>query len=95
MNLLPSLAKRVQRLGQLVLDPCYVAPGESVILPKVDRAVRTVQIEESLTSLSDHVNMGGEVVVKIDDHAQARKFEDCGQIYPTIFPSAWDIKLQV
>jgi hypothetical protein len=84
----------MQRLGQFVLDPCYVAPGESVILAKLDRAVRTVQIEESLTSWPDHVNMGGAVIVEIDNHAQAREFEDCGQIYPTIFPSAWDIKLQ-
>jgi hypothetical protein len=94
MNSLPNLAKRVQRFGQLVLDPCYVAAGESVVLPKLDRAVRAVQIEESLASSPDHVNTGRAVVVEIDNHAQARKSEYCRQIYSTIFPSAWDIELQ-
>ena len=79
MYLLPSLAKGVQRLGQLVLDHGYVAPGESVVLPKLDRTIPTVQIEQGLTSSPDHVNMGRAVIVEIDDHAEARKSEDCGQ----------------
>jgi len=43
------LAKRVERFGQFGLDGCYFAPGESVIFPKLDRAVRAVQIEKRLT----------------------------------------------
>jgi len=94
MDLLPGLAKCVQRLGQLVLDRCYIAPGESEILAKLDGAARTVQVKESLTCWPDNVNMGWAMIVEIDNHAQAREFEDCGQIHLTIFPSAWDIELQ-
>src|SRR5438270_10845739 len=65
MNLLPCPAKFFQAFRQHRCDAGDLPSGESIILTKLYRACRTVQIENSLAPMPDYVNMSRAVIVWI------------------------------
>jgi hypothetical protein len=63
-------------LRQFGLDPRDFSPQKVVIFPQLYRTRWTGQIEYSLTASSDHMDMSGPVIVRIDRYTQPVKPED-------------------
>ncbi len=61
---------------QYAFDLCDPAAGESIVLPKLYRTHRTVQIEHSLMTAPDRMHMGRSMVVRVDNNAQSARSED-------------------
>jgi len=75
MNVLPGVAQIFSAPRQLSLDAPDLLPREAVILAELDLRCRMAQLEYRFAAFSNHMDMRGTVVVRIDDHAQSLK---CG-----------------
>src|ERR1700690_3270943 len=64
MNFLPRSAKRPEVLAQHSANVREIAPGKSVIFPKIHRSVGTVQIEYRFAAAPDHMDVSGPMVVR-------------------------------
>jgi len=76
MNLLPCSAQLVQMLRQ---DARYVpdlSPREPIILSELRRSRRTIQTENSLATMPNHVDVGRSMIIGIDYNPQAVESEN-------------------
>lgn len=62
---------------ELSLNMSDLALCEAVVLSKLDRARRTIQIEGCFTASPDHVHVGRPVIVRVDYDAQSVESENC------------------
>jgi hypothetical protein len=76
MNFLPCLAKFFQAVFYTRLNAPKFAPRESVILPKLRWACRTVQIENGLASIPDDMDVRWPVIIRIHNHPKPAKSQD-------------------
>ena len=71
MNLSPFVAQLRQDPGQLSLDAGYVPKSETIVAAKFRWSLRTVQDKHHLLSVTDHVNVRGSMIVRMDGYAQS------------------------
>jgi hypothetical protein len=82
MNSSPIAAQRSQVRSQNASDPSYLPPRESIVFAQGGRATRTAQIEDRLAAVSNHVNMGGTMIVRIDHNPQTVDVENGWHVLP-------------
>jgi len=69
MDLLPPIAKLLHEPIQPLRDTAEFDPSKSVVLTEDHWSGRTVQLENSLTTVADHVHMRWTMVIRINDHS--------------------------
>jgi hypothetical protein len=77
MDFPPFIAQMSNPAGQRRFDTAYVRPAESIALTQFRWSMRAIQDKGRFTPRSYHVNMGGSMIGRIDDHSKAVEAEDC------------------
>jgi hypothetical protein len=76
---------------------CYaldLATRESIVLAEVDGTTGTVQIEYGFVSPANHVNVGGPMIVRVDDNPKSVESEDRRHtLIVSNFLTAWVLSL--
>jgi hypothetical protein len=70
MDFEPPSAKHCQILGKGLFDIRQIAKRKTVIFSKLDRPIRTIQVEQSLMAVANYMHMLRNVVVGIDNDPQ-------------------------
>jgi len=73
MNFLPCSTQLTKVLHQFALEALDLTSRSAIILPKVDRTVWTVQMENCFALTTDHVNVGRSMIVGIDYNPKSMK----------------------
>jgi hypothetical protein len=76
MNTSPLLAEHRKRFIESVTDPGDGSSRVSVILAKLYRPVRTVQVEERFAASAQDMHMSRSMVGRIDDDPESFKSQD-------------------
>ena len=76
MNLLPGPAQLYQAIHQCGCDVFDLPPRESIVLTELYRSGRTVQIDYCFATSTNHVNVGGTMIVWINRNPQSFKPEN-------------------
>jgi len=70
MNSAPFCTEACQITGERRLDPVHLRERKPKVFPQFGRTVRTIEIEDRLTTATYYVNVRRAMIVRIDDHPQ-------------------------
>ena len=81
MNLFPCPAQVFQVFSKHQYNAGDISSGESIILPKLYRASRTVQIKNSLATMPDYMNVSRTMIVWIYHNTKAGESQNSRHLF--------------